>query len=207
MQWTSREKNTQSALVAHREWSMYTTWLGREGGGGHCENGSPALAGARIRFVCKPHLPLAVSSACWPLKNTNTKKKTHNPRVLLSPSPPQGPTATPTRLWFPPAARWKSTTAQSATARTRRAHGRSNGRPPAPRTSASRARHWPGLPLAWPCLALVWPPGLAQSGLALPWPWPGPARLGLTWLGLAWLEGSVTLMDQLEREIERERER
>lgn len=57
-----------------------------------------------------------------------------------SPVCAQGQTATLTQRWSRPVERLRLTNAPSATARTRRAPGVSRGRPPAARTSASRAK-------------------------------------------------------------------
>lgn len=54
----------------------------------------------------------------------------------------QGQIATRTHRWYQPAERWRLMSVQSATAHTRRAHGRLSVRPPAVRTSASGARDW-----------------------------------------------------------------
>lgn len=54
----------------------------------------------------------------------------------------QGQIATRTRQWYRRAERWRLMSVQSATAHTRRAHGRLSVRPPAVRTSASGARDW-----------------------------------------------------------------
>lgn len=56
----------------------------------------------------------------------------------------QGQTATRTRRWYRLAERWRSMSAQSATAHTRKARGRLSVKPPAVRTSASGARDWHG---------------------------------------------------------------
>lgn len=55
---------------------------------------------------------------------------------------PQGPTAMRTQRWYQLGERWRLMTAQSATARMRRARGRSSGRPPAVKTSANKAKDW-----------------------------------------------------------------
>lgn len=57
-------------------------------------------------------------------------------------SPVQGRTATRTQPLSRLAERWRLTSARSATAHTRKAHGRLSVRPPAVRTSASGAKDW-----------------------------------------------------------------
>lgn len=123
--WKSLEHSQWNIFAAHSLTSG--TWCGSD----HTQKTMSKIYGASLKFNFEPY------------HKGHFLGLLHFSFFLFLPyHTSQGQIATRTRRWYQRAERWRSTSAQSATARTRRARGRLSVRPPAVRTSASGARDW-----------------------------------------------------------------